>query len=335
MLDGSKRIPLSSSSNLRVEVYLIGYKSLGESIVILFIDIGDHSVKYSMVIDCYEYKRKNLTDQILRQNKVSTLSLLCWTHPDLDHSLGLDHIITKYCKDTTKIIIPEHFYNLPDDIVSIRKKREKDAIDKIFNLNRIKKQTIATTSVPSQGNIIIEELCFSSFNKDTKVKIYALTPISSILANHKQEGRRNINKNELSISILIAIDEYHMYFGGDTPNNHLEHINRLYFKNCRFVKIPHHCSYSSNWLIESMDMYDDILDFACTTSYKQHGLPNHDLLEKYEKKFDSVLCTGGIGHNNQDYGIVKFKYDFSQEDLDIDIEVKGNAYKYENQTDNL
>ena len=84
-----------------------------------------------------------------------------------------------------------------------------------------------------------------------------------------------------------------------------------------------------------MDMYDDILDFACTTSYKQHGLPNHDLLEKYEKKFDSVLCTGGIGHNDQDYGIVKFKYDFSKEDLDIDIEVKGNAYKYENQTDNL
>lgn len=333
MLDGSKRIPISSSSNLRVEVYLIGYKNLGESIVVLFIDIGDHSVKYSIVIDCYEYKRKNLTDHILRKNKVSTLSLLCWTHPDLDHSLGLDHIITKYCKNSTKIIIPEHFYNLPDDIVTIRKKREKDAIDKIFKLNRIKKQTIATTSVPSQGNIIIEELCFSSFNKDTRVKIYALTPISSILANHKRAGNRNINKNELSISILLAIDEYHMYFGGDTPNNHLEQINRSYLKNCRFVKIPHHCSYSSNLLIDTVDVGEDLLDCACTTTYKQHGLPNIDLLDKYEKKFDRILCTGGVEHKDYDYGVIKFIYDFSKEDLNLEIEINGNAYEYINEGD--
>ena len=328
MLDGSKLIPISSSSNLRVEVHLIGYKTLGESIVILFIDIMDKSVKYSMVIDCYEYKRKNLTDEILRKNKVETLSLLCWTHPDLDHSLGLDHIITKYCKEATKIIIPDHFYNLPDDIITVNNKREKSAVDRIFNLNRFKNRYLTTTSVPARGYIVVDELCFSSLKKNTRVKVYALTPISSILANHKREGQKNIIKNELSVSILIDIDGYHLYFGGDTSNNHLNLVNDLYLKNCRFVKIPHHCSNTSDQLVNIIDINENLLDCACTSIYKKYRLPNNSLLSEYNKRFEHVLCTGSIEHNRMDYGIVTFKYDFSKEDVDLNIELSGNAYEY-------
>ena len=45
---GETEIPISSYNNLRVKIFLIGYKNQGESIVILFIDVKQRDVKYSM-----------------------------------------------------------------------------------------------------------------------------------------------------------------------------------------------------------------------------------------------------------------------------------------------
>ena len=239
---GETEIPITSSGDLRVKIFVIGYKNQGESIIILFIDAGEEGcpVKYSIVIDCFKYSKRNITDEILRRYSVDTISMLCWTHPDLDHSVDIDTLIKKYCKESTQILLPEHFYNEPSDIITINNKTLQGAVDKVFNLNRLKKRTVTNISVTDRGYSEIKSLKFAGVDKSVFVSVNAVTPISSILANYVKKGNHNVNKNELSISFIIDIDGYYLYFGGDTMNGHIDAINPAYLEQCRFVKIPHH-----------------------------------------------------------------------------------------------
>ncbi len=326
MLKGGKtRIEITK--NFNVKIYVIGYKNQGESIVILFLDntTNKNTVKYSIVIDCFEYKKKNLTDEILREYSVETLSMLCWTHPDIDHSRGIDHLIKKYCKTSTKILMPEHFYGINNDIVIFKDKKEREAINRIFELDRLKNNSVTNISVAANGYNEIDSLTFSTFVKDFDVSINAVTPVSSILSKYIRENNHNINKNELSISLIINIDDYNFFFGGDTLNNHICAIKRPFIKDCRFIKIPHHSSDSSDFLIQSID---DSIDIACTTIFSPKKLPLDHILKGYHGKGD-VFSTGHKSKKKYDYGVIEYSYHFLPNDMNIEIKLHGNACKIE------
>ena len=87
-------IPISNCRTLIVKIFVIGYRERGESIVILFFD--KTNVVYSIVIDSYKAKGSDFfSSKILDENKVSKLNILCWTHPDIDHSLGIEELFDK------------------------------------------------------------------------------------------------------------------------------------------------------------------------------------------------------------------------------------------------
>lgn len=322
---GETKIPITSLNNLRVKIFIIGYKKQGESIVVLFIDNKNRErpVKYSIVIDCYKYKKKNITDEILRHYSVKTLSMLCWTHPHLDHSQDIDALIKKYCKDSTQILLPEHFYNRPEDIITINNKKLQEAVDKVFNLNRLKREAVSLVSAAAGGYSEVKSINFSGIDGDFPVSINIVTPISSILADYAKNGCRNINKNELSISIIININEYYLYFGGDAINVHIDKINPSYLEKCRFVKIPHHSSNTSNQLLNYLPRK---IDTACTTIFSTHNLPNTNILNTYCSIGD-VFATGEKSNikNKYEYGIIEYEYDFSKTEIDIDIHLYKNA----------
>lgn len=320
---GETEIPITSFANLRVKIFIVGYKNQGESIVVLFIDINDKKrpVKYSIVMDCFKYQKQNITDEILRRYSVDTISMLCWTHPDLDHSLGIDALIKKYCKESTQILLPEHFYNIPSDIVTIRNKELKGAVDKIFDLNRLKKRTASNISVTYSGYNEIKSLKFVGVDRNVLVSVNAVTPISSILSEHVISGRHDIDKNELSISFIIDIEGYYLYFGGDAKNNHIDAINPAFLEQCRFVKIPHHSSLSSTNLINYLPPQ---IDTACTTIFSRHNLPNNIVLQEY-CNMGSVFSTGGENNKRYNYGVVEYEYDFSKENVGLIVNLHGNA----------
>ncbi len=63
---------------------------------------------YLLVIDSYEKNNVNQTLDILDKiHKKRKLDMLIWTHPHDDHSIGLEHIISKRCDKNTKIITAE------------------------------------------------------------------------------------------------------------------------------------------------------------------------------------------------------------------------------------
>lgn len=320
---GETKIPITSYSNLRLKVFVIGYKNQGESIIILFTDInnGKCLVKYSIVIDSFKYKKRNITDEILRNYSVETLSMLCWTHPDLDHSSDIDFLIKKYCKESTQIILPANFYNESSDIITINNKDLKDAVDKIFCLNRLKQRSVSNISVASKGYDEIKSLKFDGVDRYLIASINVVTPISSILANYIKEGQHNIDKNELSISLIINIDGYYFYFGGDAVNKHIDAINPCYLEQCRFVKIPHHSSDTSTHLINYLPQK---IDTACTTIFSAHKLPKESVLNEYTS-IGQVFSTGSDNCKKYDYGVVEYEYDFSKEEIGIDVRLHGNA----------
>ncbi|MCA4454653.1 MULTISPECIES: hypothetical protein [Bacteroides] len=323
MLKGGETEIPTSPSNLRIKIFIIGYKNQGESIVILFVDISDKKrpVKYSIVIDCFRYSKQNITDEILRHYSVDTLSMLCWTHPDLDHSVGIDLLIKKYCKESTQILLPEHFYNEPNDIVTINNKDLRDAVDKIFSLNRLKRKAVSNISVTGRGYNEIKSLKFTGVDKSIIASVNAVTPISSILTEYVKKGKRDINKNELSISFILNIDEYYLYFGGDAMNRHIDAINPFFLEQCRFVKIPHHSSDTSKNLI---DYLPSQIDTACTTIFSTHNLPKEMVWQKY-CSMGRVFSTGGNNNKKYNYGVIEYEYDFSKEEVDMSIRLHGNA----------
>lgn len=76
-----KIFKISSFENLIISIFVIGYKNIGESIVVLFRDVcnGDNRIVMSMLIDSYEKEDFNLARKVLSKYQVSKLDFVCWT----------------------------------------------------------------------------------------------------------------------------------------------------------------------------------------------------------------------------------------------------------------
>ena len=70
------KIPYLVKNSLEIEVYVIGYKTMGESII-LFIKL-DSKIVFSVVIDSYKYNGVNKTIELLKENNVDRIEYLCW-----------------------------------------------------------------------------------------------------------------------------------------------------------------------------------------------------------------------------------------------------------------
>ena len=135
-----------------------------------------------------------------------------------------------------------------------------------------------------------------------------------------------INGNELSISLIVNIDGYGFFFGGDTINKHINGARKRSINICRFVKIPHHSSPTAS---ELLNYLPGKIDAACTTVYKVGNslLPDNDIVAKYKGFCPTILSTGDkntVSKKNT-YGIVSYEYDFSRGTPTITPELFENA----------
>jgi len=97
------------SGSLQIVIYLIGYSSQGESIIFsIEADNGDNVKLFCAVIDSYEIANINKTIETIDKLGYKKIDLLCWTHPDEDHSLGIDTLLSKYVDNNSIILIPEN-----------------------------------------------------------------------------------------------------------------------------------------------------------------------------------------------------------------------------------
>lgn len=302
-------IRISKCKNLLVKVFIIGYSVRGESIVVLFLDKEEQNeVLYSIVIDCFSYKGLNKTDEILNSFSISNVDMLCWSHPDLDHTKGIDVIINKYCKDTTKIILPQGLNGKDYDVINYNK-GDIDIVNKIIKLNQRKKKVQLTASVTPALYQPMEELGFVDYPDKISVNIHALSPHSTLI-NERIGGDKKIEKNELSTVIFIEIgNSYKLVFCSDIENYSINNLKKSCFEDAVLVKIPHHTSMTSNNLLPMLRNGDDNM-LGCTTVYTTHELPDPFLLNDYKNICSQVHTTGTKKGNSINFGIVEYTFDF-------------------------
>ena len=323
---------LKRIGDLEVRVFVIGYKKEGEAIVVLFRDKGSDKVFFSMAIDCYCYKGKkksyrNLTDDILRRYHIEQLSVLCWTHPHMDHSKGLLKLFHKYCRISTKVIKPLYFNNKDTDIVTINDEKTKRVVEALFKLNALNNDKLVSSVAPIEGYMMTEEFDIEAPDAQRKaVQIRLMSPAGSIIEQYHKEGKKLEDLNGISVSIILDIDGYSMMFGGDTINNHISLMKDKHLRDCRFVKTPHHTSLTAREMVYHLDKQK--LDTACTTIY-HNTLPDDSIIDEYKKKTDCFFTTGCKDNSKQKtfYGIVEYVFDFEHPTIHMDVNLYGNAHQ--------
>ena len=305
-------------TNFHVKVIVIGYGCYGESTLVLLMN-GD-VVFYAIVIDSYHYKNDKIKDgpyinkavDLLRDYHVERLDVLCWTHPHDDHSKGITRLIKKYCDSGTKVVYPMYLENNKADIVKYGK-TSKQNIDYILEKNKFHRISATPIGVAVKGDGNIDEFYLKNYYSSeitASIRLDTLTPISSVLTEYVNESLCS-DPNDLSISFVIDINGYGMYFGGDTKNRHIKLSKVLKMSRCRFVKIPHHASPTAADLTNYLPHE---LDAVCTTVFKwgKSKLPDPNVINRYRDFNSDIYSTNKDMGNRYQFGIVEYDGDFSQ-----------------------
>lgn len=293
-------VALSRRENLRVKIFVIGYPHQGESIVVLLMDCD--TIIYSCVIDSFRNGSHNETIAILRQMNVDKLDTLCWSHPDYDHSLGIDTIIKEFCDENTIILVPMFVDGKSNDFIEFNA-IDKPIIDNIVEVNRRSKSTFVYVGTCKYGRNEIVSLMLSDYPENVPFQIHALSPSTPRL-NFKKFDNKKLKKNELSIVLCLTLADNKFLFCSDIEKEYIEHLNVDCLQYPIFLKIPHHSSSTSQRLLDLIS-FDKEQSYACSTKFKDK-LPDMNILNQYVEKCTLVHYTASAPE--EIFGSVEYTY---------------------------
>lgn len=330
-----KVFKISSFENLIVSIFVIGYKNIGESIVILFRDIcnGDDKTIMSMVVDSYEKENLNMIRKVLSKHHVNKLDFVCWTHPHCDHSLGIDSLIKDMFHENIVIFSPKFYYgNLTPDLLKSESLKTPEIFMNIWNLvkDHPNLQEIWRT-ISANGDDThpykLELLTNDGiYHKD--VCLYFLTPLGNRTDKFAIKGNQFEKPNELSVSFVLSVNNYDFFFGSDTENEHAIGINKKIVEGMRWIKVPHHCSLGAKVIAQQIGPQ---FDFAASTVYKTSNLPMEEIQNIYARNGSlhmTQLDENGDYKNQYEYGIIQYNYHFANDETKVGIITYGNAGQY-------
>lgn len=304
---------ISDRSNLIFRVYVIGYSVRGESILILFADKGEEDrIIYSIVIDSFKYKGEHKTLDIMNEYnlKEKKLDMLIWSHPDYDHTYGLNEIINNYCSENTQVVLPYDLNGKAWNKVDYNKE-DKNLVDKILKLTERKYKSHDTANASDYLYHPLVDITLEDGLGILPISVWALSPHSTRI-NYLLEKHATMHKNDLSISLMVGIGKDNankFLFFADVENDDVDLFYPQAFEEPHFVKIPHHGSSSSDLLPKKLVCPPTKLPVACVTIYKSQKLPEIEVLQKYCSIFQQVDCTGRSNAKTVNYGYAQYDFD--------------------------
>ena len=326
----------SISNNVKINfndfsllIYVVGGQNgNGEGILILF--LRKEQVIHTISIDCCKAKVKdkecNLIDALLRHHNAKKIDCFVWTHPHDDHSEGLDKLIETYYKKGCIGIIPKQIYGTDNDIVNI-KPLSKQVLKK-FN-SKFSKKNLKSIDCQCQEKRLVHSFNLEDSLSDQikTVRLYCLTPIDFKLDEKRRKNAKisDSQLNEISLSLILDVDGYCFFFGGDVPDTVLKETEKSSLYSCRWIKIPHHGSYST---VKSIQYFNRNIDSAVTTSFLKQDLPKDDVLKKYKNITSQIYITQKSQKDVHDFGMVSYAYSFKDSNVQLKVVRYGNAYKY-------
>lgn len=314
-----KRFFLFFLKSLILDIYLIGYKEIGESI--LFIVYTDNEPSYCGIVDCYAEEDLNVTLDLLDQLNIKKLNFFCWTHPDLDHSLGIKKVLSKFDLRETKIILPENISGSEYEYNDELNETFKFINEGIKPLRGRHKLDVKTAS--DYKNLLILDYNNPS-GLPFRMSIQSVAPNSTIVRSRLQTTR--FHKNDYSIGLVLSIGEVNVLLLGDVENTTLNSFEEYYIpEKIEYIKVPHHTSNGSNKLLAFLNK-ESKTEVACTTIFKSNNIPDRTLINRYKDFAKEFYCTGLLqGAPSNDFGIIKTSFDIVQKKYNV--ELRGNSYR--------
>lgn len=327
MNEGNIKLDLNEFS---LQIFLIGGgKGDGEGILILF--LSKDEVFRTISIDCCKAvisgTESNLLEKVLKSFKVDKIDCFVWTHPHEDHTKGLDTLIDSFYRKSSIGVLPKQIYGNDNDIVKM--KDYPMTVLKKFN-SKFKKKNLK--SIDCQ----CKEMCsVYAFNiEDTltghiaSVQLYCLTPMAFLLDDKRRTGKKisDTYLNDISLSLILDIDGYSFFFGGDASDKTLKECNTDSLYKCRWIKVPHHASKTSSNVIS---YFNNSVDSAAVISFLSQQLPNSEVLRKYQGITQQIYVTQKEKTDVSGFGMIRYCYTFKDSAVQLKVTRYGNAYKYD------
>lgn len=308
-------------SNLVLEVHTVGYPEQGESIVTLLKDGA--KVLLTVITDSYKIDNTDEVKQILEENGHPSVDIFIWTHPDEDHSVGIETLLDEFDGDHKAIVYMPA--NMTCNIMSC--KAAKNAFDYLMNNyntgHRYQLRPIVTVDnqVATQSSFEVHERLT---NRTITGNFIFLLPDTSLTMRRNYNGAKNAgDMNDFSLVYVLELNGVHYFFGGDMTKQSIQFIERKdcsYFENIRFVKIPHHGSSDSLTLADMLIPFQPKKTVATTTVFKATH-PYKEVLDKYAEKCEHISSTD---RGNDGYGSIRLDFNINRMQVPIPV-CKGNA----------
>lgn len=292
---------ISDFRKIFLDIYLIGYPTEGESIVCcLYTDSTLSPFLFTSVIDCYRSRQFNYTIDLLDRLGIKKLDLLCWTHPDEDHSLGIDELLQNYTNRDTTVAIPTSLLENKERLGNVSSQKYCEMIQKRLKARKPEKKLYLQYTC-NNTEVYIRNYLSSVQDKEYRLRIKALAPDSVLVANLL--NRKRVNNNVFSIVLCVQFANLNILFTGDVENATIQNVKGYWNlpdnlpDNFHYIKIPHHGSSSSSALIDFLEVQknpDFIGNVACSTVFVKAKIPEKKILERYENIVEKVICTSDI-----------------------------------------
>lgn len=292
-------------SSLVLEIHTIGFPIEGESIVV-FLKDGD-KVIFTLVTDCYRTENRDEIAQVFAGNDNPPIDAFVWTHPDEDHSVGIETMLEAYdSAHQARVFMP---IELTRDIM--KNDRSRAAYDYLMS-HYNKGRRYQLTPIGSFDGMPAPSVSFGIQERSTGRVITGairfLLPNSTLAARRENSKVKNSGEmNDFSVVYVLELNGVRYFFGADmtkTGVKFLEGDSLMYLENIRYIKIPHHGSNEPKRLPAILKPFEKRKVVATTTVYGTTN-PAKGALNRY-----AYLCShiSSTGRGKDTYGRVRLDF---------------------------
>lgn len=211
----------------------------------------------------------------------------------------------------------------------------QEAYKEIFAILESKVRDKMKIREASDAKILEQFECSGNISMNPYIfQIRSFAPDTSLLNAIKVQERLD-KSNIYSIGLLINIGHFYIVLAGDVEERTIKAIPQFNIDvkdRIDYLKIPHHASSSSSYLIDKFIEADiEAPSVAASTVYRSHNLPDKKVLKKYYTwgKETKIYVTGDVESAENDHdrsGVIKTIFDITEKkDILIETALSGNA----------
>lgn len=319
--------------DVRLHLYVIGYPSQGESIIMIFSE-GEKILK-SIVTDCYSDANCDCIYRILNSYNNPKIDWFIWTHPHEDHSKGIPNLLDNFDQGHNgHIFIPSNLHSIHKNFENLLCADAKDALT-YLKTNYCPKANIGPRRHRNYHTVqfdpdCFEPVCYRFFIQDSSSEIPVCLSVlgpDNIASLHNSDGTIQLKENALSVVYTLDVNRLVLFMAGDITNRGAEVIPDEYFQNFHFLKIPHHGSNEPKAFYNRMILNEEKESIGVTTRFLGQQLPRPEAMEIYTSYLGTVFSTHSAD-KGKDFGYVHLQYNPMELSLESQPELHGNAGEY-------